>query len=559
MSRITFPCAIYTRKSSEEGLEQDFNSLHAQREACEAYIRSQQQEGWKLYPAHYDDGGYSGGTLIRPALKQLLEDIEQKRIRIVVVYKVDRLTRSLADFAKIIERFDALGVSFVSVTQQFSTTSSMGRLTLNVLLSFAQFEREVTGERIRDKIAASKKKGLWMGGFTPIGYQANGRVLEIEEAGARQIRSIFAQYLSLRCVRRLKASLDSQGIQTPLRQSDSAKQSGGRQYSRGQLYRILANPVYRGMIVHRKVIHPGQHPALIDDDTWSRVQQLLSENLQGYQTARSSSSRSFLAGKLFDASGDALSPSHAKKQTRRYRYYVSRSLLKGLRGDSPNGLRLPAAELESIVLEKIIAWLEDEHHLLQVLTIPAVEIQRVLAGSKEIAARLRDVDHPDFGAALNLLHAIRVEPNTLTIQLSESGLLNMLALDQATNDSTTIDLVFPITITRCGFSMRLMIAGKGRESTIDDRLIQSIRKGMNWLDQLTSGKAENVGSIAASEQVTNSHVTRMIYRAFLAPDIVQSILTGTHPPSLTSETLKKALPLPMDWNEQRRMFGFPLK
>ena len=254
-------CAIYTRKSSEEGLDQDFNSLHAQREACEAYIASQKHEGWRLVKTHYDDGGFSGGNMERPALKQLLKEIESGSVNIVIVYKVDRLTRSLTDFSKIIELFDKHGVSFVSVTQQFNTTSSMGRLTLNVLLSFAQFEREVTGERIRDKIAASKQKGMWMGGFVPLGYDIKDRKLLINAKEAKTVQYIYCRYLELGCVRLLKEDLDRNGIYSKVR-----GQKGGCSFSRGTLYRILSNAIYIGQINHKGTCHPGQHKAIIDQD-----------------------------------------------------------------------------------------------------------------------------------------------------------------------------------------------------------------------------------------------------------------------------------------------------
>jgi DNA invertase Pin-like site-specific DNA recombinase len=265
-------CAIYTRKSSEEGLEQDFNSLHAQREACEAYVKSQKHEGWMALPTVYDDGGFSGGSMERPALRQLLDDIRGKRVDVVVVYKVDRLTRSLADFAKIVEVFDASGVSFVSVTQAFNTTSSMGHLTLNVLLSFAQFEREVTGERIRDKIAASKKKGMWMGGFVPFGYRAHERTLVIENDEAETIQVIFERYLQLGSVAKLELELRRRKLQTRAFTSASNKAWGNRPFSRGHLYKILSNPVYAGKIAHKGEVYAGLHQAIIDQSTWDAVQ-----------------------------------------------------------------------------------------------------------------------------------------------------------------------------------------------------------------------------------------------------------------------------------------------
>ena len=268
-------CAIYTRKSSEEGLEQEFNSLAAQREACEAFIRSQRNEGWVLARTHYDDGGFSGGTLERPALQCLLADIRAGRIDTVVVYKVDRLTRSLADFARLVEIFDAQGASFVSVTQQFNTTSSMGRLTLNVLLSFAQFEREVTGERIRDKIAASKKKGMWMGGNVPLGYNASERTLVVNPAAAETVRRIFALYLERGCVRRVKEEADRLGLRTKCTKTASGTERGGTPFSRGHIYGLLANPIYTGRIAHKGELYPGLHPALIDNATWTAVPALV--------------------------------------------------------------------------------------------------------------------------------------------------------------------------------------------------------------------------------------------------------------------------------------------
>src|SRR3974390_273351 len=297
-------CAIYTRKSSEEGLEQGFNSLEAQREACEAFIRSQRNEGWVLARTHYDDGGFSGGTLERPALQCLLADIRAGRIDIVVVYKVDRLTRSLADFARLVEIFDAQGASFVSVTQQFNTTSSMGRLTLNVLLSFAQFEREVTGERIRDKIAASKKKGMWMGGSVPLGYDANERTLVINPAEAATVRTIFDQFLRLGSVQRLQQWLHENNI----------KSRSGNYFFRGALYTILRNPHYLGLIKHKKNSYPGEHQAIIQRETWDKVQALLHDTTRGKRRQPRATKESLLTGILFDAAGTRYTPTHANKK-----------------------------------------------------------------------------------------------------------------------------------------------------------------------------------------------------------------------------------------------------
>ena len=346
-------CAIYTRKSSEEGLEQDFNSLHAQREACEAYIKSQMHEGWKLIPTAYDDGGISGGTMERPALQQLLADIKNRRVDVVVVYKVDRLTRALTDFAKIIECFDQHCVSFVSVTQQFNTTTSMGRLMLNVLLSFAQFEREVTGERIRDKIAASKKKGIWMGGFVPMGYEVKERKLLIVEKGAATVRHIYRQYLELGCVRLLQKDITKQGIRSV----------SGNILSRGTLYKMLSNPIYIGQIRHKAVCHPGQHEAIIDPLLWDQVQQHLGGNRIGNKTRSRKTEPSPLLGKLFDASGERLVPVHANKKGRRYRYYISQGLGNGTKEDATSGWRVPAQEMDRTIVQAVLPILQDRERL----------------------------------------------------------------------------------------------------------------------------------------------------------------------------------------------------
>jgi DNA invertase Pin-like site-specific DNA recombinase len=343
-------CAIYASKSSEEGLEQDFNSLHAQREACEAFIASQSGEGWRLIKTAYDDGGLSGGTMERPALRTLPNDIEEGLVDVIVVYKVDRLTRSLADFAKMVEVFDAHSVSFVAVTQQFNTATSMGRLTLNVLSSFAQFEREVTGERIRDKIAASKKKGMWMGGFVPVGYVKRDRGLVIDEQEAQTVRLIFRRYQELKSVRLLKQDLDRRGLVSKVRVGKNVLRMGGKAYSRGKLYKLLSNPIYKGEIRHLKACHPGQHLPIIDSALWDRTQRLLSEHAVRSANGSAKPSPSPLAGKLFDESAQALTPTHSAKKGRRHRYYVSRQLLaEGPAAGADRGWRLPANEIERTV------------------------------------------------------------------------------------------------------------------------------------------------------------------------------------------------------------------
>jgi site-specific DNA recombinase len=309
----TIRCAIYTRKSSEEGLEQEFNSLQAQREACAAFIASQRHEGWVCLATRYDDGGFSGATMDRPALRQLLADIAAGRVDTIVVYKIDRLTRSLTDFAKIVEILDARGASFVSVTQQFNTTTSMGRLTLNILLSFAQFEREVIGERIRDKIAASKKKGMWMGGIPPLGYRVHDRKLGIVDGEAEIVRTIFRRYAELGSVRLLKEELEARGIGSKSWTSASGRLRGGKPLSRGALYLILRNRLYRGEIVHKGQSHLGEHRPIIDPPLWDAVQAQLASNAAARNSGTRTRQRSLLAGMLFDGDGNRMTPTHAVK------------------------------------------------------------------------------------------------------------------------------------------------------------------------------------------------------------------------------------------------------
>ena len=352
-------CAIYTRKSTAEGLEQAFNSLDAQREACTAYVLSQKHEGWTALPHRYDDGGFSGGAMDRPALQRLLEDVRAGRVDAVLVYKVDRLTRALADFARIVAIFEAAQVAFVSVTQAFDTRSPMGKLTLNVLLSFSQFERELAAERIRDKIAASKARGLWMGGMVPIGYRAEARTLTAVPEEAALVRRIFERYLALGSVNRLKAELDAAGIRTPERRHRNGRRSGGAAFSRGKLYGMLANPVFIGRIRHRDLVHPGQHAAIVDPGLWQAVQDRLAANRVSRSLRQAARAPSPLAGRLLDPEGRKMRPSHARSNGRRYRYYVSADLVEGSVATGATGWRIPAAEIEAAVARTLAARLRD--------------------------------------------------------------------------------------------------------------------------------------------------------------------------------------------------------
>ena len=429
-------CAIYTRKSSEEGLEQDFNSLDAQREACEAFIASQKHEGWMVMPTQYDDGGYSGGTLERPALQRLLADIRTSKVDVVVVYKIDRLTRSLLDFAKIVEVFDAQGVCFVSVTQAFNTATSMGRLTLNVLLSFAQFEREVTGERIRDKIAASKKKGMWMGGYPPLGYDVKDRKLVINETEAETVRYIFRRYQELGSVRLLKERLDAEGIVSKRRTAPDGRTYGGKPIARGALYHMLQNRLYRGEIVHKSQAYPGEHAPIIDEDLWQEVQKTLAANRVDRGAGNGNHHVSLLAGLIYDAHGEPMTPSHAVKKGVRYRYYVSKSLVAGGVKAESMGQRLPASHIEALVTGRIRSWLADPVVVLNAVQChepDAVAQKRLLYEAARLAASWHNLDAERLRAILRtLVTKVQVHSDRVDVNLDQMAIALWLnAKDQS--------------------------------------------------------------------------------------------------------------------------------
>ena len=545
---ITLPCAIYTRKSSEEGLEQGFNSLDAQREACEAFVLSQKTQGWKVVGT-YDDGGYSGGNVERPGLKRLLADIALKKVRAVVVYKVDRLTRSLADFAKLVELFDANGVSFVSVTQQFNTTSSMGRLTLNVLLSFAQFEREVTGERIRDKIAASKKKGMWMGGNAPMGYLPKERTLVIDEPGAERVREIFRLYLELGGVYALKAELERRGWKTPVRQVETAR--GGRPFLRGNLYGMLGNAIYIGQIVHKGAVYAGLHPPIIDSELWAAVQAQLAANLRSHEHRSNAAEPSLLAGLVFDDQGHRIQPTHTKKGVRRYRYYIRAAE----HSTDQRALRIPAPELEGAVLGALTSYLRDEEQVLKAMEgVSARDVQDRLRRAVRLAEDL------EAGTAASRIEMLRRLVARITVGAEQLEIVlrmtTMWGSDATPDESTTI--VVPVQLKRCGLAVRLIVRGPEEERARgpDPRLIALLVKAQRWFALLKSGERPSVLAIAQEHGTASADVTRVIYLAFLAPNIVQRIVRGEHPIGLGTKKLLAMAPLPLGWDQQRRVLGF---
>jgi DNA invertase Pin-like site-specific DNA recombinase len=512
-------CAIYTRKSSEEGLEQSFNSLDAQREACAAYIVSQKAEGWKALPALYDDGGFSGGSMERPGLKRLMADIAARRIDVVVVYKIDRLTRSLADFARMVELFEQHSVSFVSVTQAFSTTTSMGRLTLNVLLSFAQFEREVTGERIRDKIAASKKKGLWMGGTIPLGYDLpdpGTRVLRINPVEASLVRGIFSRYLDLGSVHALERELAGQGIQTKRTARKDGSTRGGVPFSRGALFHLLRNRLYLGEIPHRDQSYPGQHDAIVSPEVFDAVQaKLNAQSRRAKPSQNNGAAASPLTGRIFDADGQPMSPTFAHGQHGKlYRYYVSARLQQGHRRpkDDPDPRRVSARLLEEVLTR----GLNDD------------QTGRTDAtGDTSIASPLDRISR---------------------VTLLADRLIVVLQPDRNPRDPTQPSrLVLPFRLsTRRGRSQ--IVRGDKDGPSRDPVLIRALRKAHTQIQRDASG-----GPVldSAPDMIRARRILRL---AFLAPDLQQAILEGRQPKSLTLAHLIES-DIPLLWSEQRRLIA----
>ena len=560
-------CAVYTRKSSEEGLEQSFNSLDAQREACQAFILSQRQEGWRALPARYDDGGFSGGNLERPALKRLLADVDASRIDTIVVYKVDRLTRSLADFAKIVEALDARGVSFVSVTQQFNTTSSMGRLTLNVLLSFAQFEREVTGERIRDKIAASKRKGMWMGGVPPLGYDVKERKLVVNSKEAQLVCALYRLYLEFGCVSKLKTHLDQQDIRSRARVSAAGNRSGGASYSRGALYQILKNRLYLGEIVHRDQVYAGEHDGIVPRELWDRVAAQLRSDSQGARNGIRATSPSLLAGLLRDAQGNRFIPSHAVKRGRRYRYYVGRSAKSNLHSAAGPTVRLPAGEIEALVLARLRSALESDHEIMHRLGFasdtPAFT-QQLIASARKWSQEWDSVAPAEIHKLVrSTIKRVILQERKVELYVSKSELRNVLAegrtssLTQVPGDDLFV-LEAEAKLKRCGGEVRLVALPKSDGKIVGKSapaLLKAIARAHDWRECMVDGSLLNGPSIAGRSGLNQRYVRRVLQCAFLAPDIVEAILDGRHPPNLTVRKLWHDLPA--DWAEQRKCLGFP--
>ena len=566
----TLRCAIYTRKSSEEGLEQDFNSLEAQREACEAYIRSQAHEGWKALPARFDDGGFSGGSLERPALQQLLVEIREKRLDVIVIYKIDRLTRSLMDFAKLADLFDQNGVSFVSVTQQFNTTTSMGRLMLNVLLSFAQFEREITGERIRDKIAASKKKGMWMGGTVPIGYDVENRKLVVNHKDAETVRTLFRLYLEFGSVRKVWAEARRLNLRTAIRVSSNGIQTGGKPFCPGNIYNLLQSPYFIGRMPHKGQSYASSHPAIIDPETWEAVQAKLAANRVDRRFDRNSKHKNPLVGILYDAKGVRFTPSHARKKGQKYRYYIDPALTTGVTPAKAHLPRIPALEIEHAVRRTLMDLLKDGPKLLEIVDddLGGARTERLLTNARGLAAALAEATPLSWMSLVRpALMKVIVEEATLCLCISKERLCKVL-LGEAdeisasgngiADGSQTYNLRVDARIRMRGGVMKLVVGNGGTifEAPPEITLLRTIARAHDWAERLREGKVNSVREIAKEEGLTDSYLTRVIRLGFLAPVIVNLIVEGRASPDTTVGRLFRE-DIPQIWIEQESRIAGP--
>jgi site-specific DNA recombinase len=534
--RKVLRCAIYTRKSTEHNLDLEFNSLDAQREACEAYIKSQAHEGWRLIAGRYDDGAFSGASLQRPGLQQLLGEIRTGKIDVVVVYKVDRLTRSLADFAKLVELFDQHGVSFVSITQSFNTTSSMGRLTLNVLLSFAQFEREVIGERVRDKIAASKRKGIWVGGPVPLGYRCLDKKLVIVPAEAETVRLIFRRYFELGSMGTLMEELDRQGIRTKANRLADSRVRGGIRFGVGPLAHLLKNRFYIGEVIYRGEVHRGEHEPILARDLFDAVQAKLAANAVA-RRVRLKGSPAILTGRIFDDRGNRMSPTHSSKHGVRYRYYVSQPILQSRKAEAGRVTRVPAPEIETLVLDGVRKHLSS-------------------AADAEYPTAIEDRDLIE-----RHVNSVIVKPQALEVRLVPASEASAQTNEPSTNEP---DLCQPPTTTiLLPWAAPSFAAVKGiihvpsarpaMKAESRDALLTAIAKARGWLDDLRLGRIASFAEIARREGQGERHIRLLTPLAFVSPRIIAAIVDGTAPAKLTVTGL--ANKLSCSWGEQERGIG----
>lgn len=570
MSNKPTRCAIYTRKSTEEGLDKEFNTLEAQREACEAYIKSQMHEGWILIPKLYDDGGYTGGNIERPALQALLADIRKGLVDVIVVYKVDRLSRSLNDFAQMVNVFDAHNVSFVSITQQFNTTTSMGRLTLNILLSFAQFEREVISERVRDKVAASKQKGMWMGGVPPLGYDIVHRKLVVNEEEAKLIRQLFTRYIELRSGAKLAHVLNAAGYTNKNWVNRKGKEAGGQPFTYQAIAKILNNPTYIGKVRHHTKIYEGQHEAIVSEELWEQSRQVLKENGTP-RVKRNTKHGSLLTGKCFNPSGEMYGQTYTLRKNIHYRYYILRS----------SSHRIKGQELETLVFETIRALAEQPEHWQECWRKQTEHLIE-----EEIQHRWQTIwrnwlqmpNGPRQEIAKQVIDRIVITKHQVTIRLGYEGIGNV-ARDFASSGGVRPDeapkvelisrpeIIIRDTYVEIAIAARFQLYGrtqmvldaKGKAIHIfpktqnDKQLVQTLVKAYRWNRMIENGEA-TVTQLAAEMRVGRTYISRTVNILLLAPDIISAILNGKQPPTLRVKDLMQNLP--HCWNAQRELLKF---
>ena len=552
-------CAIYTRKSTEDGLEQEYNSLDAQYDACTAYALSQRHEGWTVTKDRYDDGGFSGGTLERPGLKQLLSDIEAEKVDIILLYKIDRLTRSLSDFAKIVEILDRKGASFVSITQSFNTTTSMGRLTLNMLLSFAQFEREVTGERIRDKIYASKRKGIWMGGPVPLGYDVVERKLVVNEPESEQVRDIMQLYLTAGSVPDLVEILARNGSLTKVQQRKDGGTRGGCLFKRGNLYHLLSNRVYRGITVHKGEAFEGEHEAIVPEELWNQVQAKLAKQGQGGSSRKVSPRTGVLAGLIYDGEGRAMVLTHTQKGNRRFHYYANRYETLG---DS-TAARVSARDIEDIVVRQLSQTLVSGNKLQSMLSdgsYTSEQLHNVISRCNKLATELGAAKYARKQEILrNVLDRIDLHDDRVVIRVDNRGLLNIVRADNSVQPSHTNLMIERQAIRlRRGKALRLIISPTSSDNSVqmrDEKLIALIAESRTIMAQITDNPNKSIPALAAEQGRCRVRIMKVVKLACLDPDIVTAIIQGRQPVKLTPGKLL-TVDLPIAWAEQKRALGF---
>jgi site-specific DNA recombinase len=556
-AKRTYRCAIYTRKSTEEGLEKEFNSLDAQRDACAAYIRSQAGEGWKVVPAHYDDGGFTGANIDRPALQRLLADIDGGLVDVVVVYKIDRLTRSLADFAKIVERFDARGVSFVSITQSFNTTTSMGRLTLNVLLSFAQFEREVTAERIRDKIAASRAKGMWMGGGIPLGYDVRDRKLVINERDAKTVRLIFRRYLKLGSIGDLRDELDGKGINTKSRVSTKGRKSGGGRWYVGPLQHLLRNRVYVGDVVHKDKIYAGEHKPILPNDLFDRVQAKLDSSRTSWIRKRTIEASGLLTGLIKDDRGNAMTPQWSVgRNGKRHLYYVSQAHLQRRRNEAGSLPRIAAPIIEGLVMQlwRTVTAQGQVHTEGGRGTATSSHTAQTGHGAQE---RLRSHVR---ALTLNARSAIIEFDPSIGASKNKHEFGSTKTLDGASIERTSTALVVTVQLpTRHrGGSKYVENWTKDNWATEtrrpDQRLVAALARAHRLRTKVELGEIKTIEALGAGVGVNRNDARTLLRLSFVAPDVQAAILEGRQPIGLSAKAISE-LDLPASWRRQRLLLG----